>query len=261
MNFFKISKGKFVECSQNQASFIRVCQDGKYQMVGINAAGVPRASRPLVDTTPKGRIHVFDVQTKTPFSNGETVARPERAERSEKIAVVRERREKQQRTKAGRDVASITKGEKAQNTEQDQSTAATIAEFFNLLEKTEIQVNGGLFSAANESIITLRQLATEVPTKQRVNLRTALRLLVAFKNEAVKSDREKRKETARHERTAKSAERAAAIKTRRDGMAAAKAAKAANAPSVRPSLGYTAKVGFSVSRQLANARNAERAKF
>ena len=227
-------------------------------MIGINAAGVPRASRPLVDTTPKGRIHVFDVQTKTPFSNGETVARPERAA---KIDAVRQRREQQQRTKAGRDVASITKGEKAQNTEQDQSTAATIAEFFNLLEKTEIQVNGGLFSAANESIITLRQLATEVPTKQRVNLRTALRLLVAFKNEAVKSDREKRKETARHERTAKSAERAAAIKTRRDGMAAAKAAKAANAPSVRPSLGYTAKVGFSVSRQLANARNAERAKF
>ena len=261
MNFFKISKGKFVECSQNQASFIRVCQDGKYQMVGINAAGLPRASRPLVDTTPKGRIHVFDVQTKTPFSGGETLPRPERAERSEKIAVVRERREKQQRAKTGGDVASITKGEKAQNTEQDQSTAATIAEFFNLLEKTEIQVNGGLFSAANESIITLRQLATEVPTKQRVPLRNALRLLVEFKSQAVKSDREKRKESARHERTAKSAERANDIKTRRDGIAAAKAAKAANAPSVRPALAYTAHTGFSVARQLADARNVERAKF
>lgn len=256
MNFFKISKGKFVACPQNQASFIRVCQDGKYQMVGINAAGTPRIGRPLVDDTPKGRIHVFDVQDKTPLTNALPV--PERAA---KIDAVRQRREQQQRTKAGRDVASITKGEKAQNTEQDQSTAATIAEFFASIEKVENLINGGLFSAANEGIAELRVLATSVPNKQRTPLRNALRLLVEFKNQAVKSDREKRKETARHERTAKSAERANAIKTRRDGIAAAKAAKAANAPSVRPSLGYTAKVGFSVSRQLANARNAERAKF
>lgn len=258
MNFFKISKGKFVACPQNQASFIRVCQDGKYQMVGINAAGTPRIGRPLVDDTPKGRIHVFDVQDKTPFSNGETAARPERAA---KIDAVRQRREQQQRTKAGGNVGQITKGEKHQSSEKEQSTAATIAEFFNLLEKTEIQVNGGLFAAANESIITLRQLATEVPTKQRVPLRNALRLLVEFKSQAVKSDREKRKESARHERTAKSAERANDIKTRRDGIAAAKAAKAANAPSVRPALAYTAHTGFSVARQLADARNVERAKF
>lgn len=260
MNFFKISKGKFVECSQNQASFIRVCQDGKYQMVGINAAGLPRASRPLVDTTPKGRIHVFDVSDKTPFSGGETLPRPERAERSEKIAVVRERREKQQRAKTGGNGSTITKGEKAQ-TEQEQNTAATIAKFFAMIETTENQINSGLFAAANESIAELRQMAGEVPAKQRVNLRNALRLLVEFKSQAVKSDREKRKESARHERTAKSAERANDIKTRRDGIAAAKAAKAANAPSVRPALAYTAHTGFSVARQLANARNTERAKF
>lgn len=258
MNFFKISKGKFVECSQNQASFMRVTQDGKAQMVSINTAGLPRSARPLVDATPKGRVHVFDVNTKTPFSNGETVTRPERAA---KIDAVRQRREQQQRTKAGGNVGQITKGEKHQSSEKEQSTAATIAEFFTLVEKVENLINGGLFSAANEGIAELRVLATSVPNKQRTPLRNALRLLVEFKNQAVKSDREKRKETARHERTAKSAERANAIKTRRDGIAAAKAAKAANAPSVRPSLGYTAKVGFSVSRQLANARNAERAKF
>lgn len=253
MEFFRISKGKFVPCSQNQAAFIRNTQG---EMVGINAAGAPRIGRPLLDTTPKGRVHVFDIADKTPFSAGTTVARPERAT---KIAEVRERREQQQRVKAGGN-ASITKGEKAP-TEQEQNTAATIAKFFALIETTENQVNSGLLSAANESIAELRQMAGDVPTKQRANLRNALRLLVAFKGEAVKSDREKRKETAKHERTAKSAERANAIKTRRDGIAAAKAAKAANAPSVRPSLGYTAHTGFSVSRQLADARNRERAKF
>lgn len=257
MEFFKIQKGKFVQCPQHQASFKRVTQDGKTQMVGVNPAGLPRSARPLVDTTPKGRIHVFDVQTKTPFSSGETVARPERAA---KIDAARER----QRIKKGDGVPSIAKGVKSTSPEKEQNNtnaAATIAEFFNLLEKAETQVNSGLFSAANESIIALRQLANEVPTKQRVNLRNALRLLVAFKNEAVKSDREKRKETARHERTAKSAERAAAIKNRRDGMAAARANKEANAKTVRPSLAYTAHTGFSVSRQLADARNRERARF
>ena len=261
MEFFKIVKGKFTACAQNQASFMRVTQDGKAQMVSINTAGMPRSARPLMDETPKGRIHVFDVTDKTPFSGAITVSRPERAE---KIAVVRERRETEKRAKTVGNGPSIAKGGKA-STENSDTTAATIAatvaQFFILVEKTETQINSGLFSAANESIAELRQMAGEVPTKQRTPLRNALRLLVEFKNQAVKSDREKRKETVRQERTAKSAERAAAIRTRRDGIAAAKAAKVANAPSVRPSLGYTAKVGFSVSRQLADARNRERAKF
>ena len=255
MEFFRISKGKFVQCNQYNAQFVR---NAAGEMVGLNAVGVPRASRPLMDTTPKGRVHVFDVQTKTPFSSGETVARPERAA---KIDAVRERREQQQRTKAGAIVDHITKGEKSTTTEPNSNAAATIAEFFALLEKTEMQVNSGLFSAANEGIAELRALATSVPNKQRTPLRNALRLLVEFKNQAVKSDREKRKETARHERTAKSAERAAAIKSRRDGIAMAKANKEANAKTVRPSLAYTAHTGFSVSRQLADARNRERARF
>lgn len=255
--FFKIKNGKFVPCEQGTATFVRVLRDGgNHEMVARATAGMPRSARPLVDTTPKGRIHVFDVQTKTPFSSGETVARPERAA---KIDAVRQKREQQHRNKAGGNGPSITKGGKA-STENSDTTAATIAQFFTLLEKTEEQINSGLFSAANESILELRQMAGEVPTRQRAPFRNALRLLIAFKNEAVKSDREKRKK-ARHERTAKSAERANAIKTRRDGIAAAKAAKAANAPSVRPSLGYTAKVGFSVSRQLADARNRERGRF
>jgi hypothetical protein len=252
MEFFRISKGKFVPCNQYNAQFVRNVAG---EMVGLNVAGAPHASRPLVDTTPKGRIHVFDVNDKAPFSSGETVARPERAA---KIDVVRQRRE--QRVKTGGNVP-ITKGGNVATTEQEQNTASTIAQFFALIEKAEMQVNSGLFSAANESIVTLRQLANEVPTKQRANLRNALRLLVAFKNEAVKSDREKRKETVRQERTAKSAERAAAIKSRRDGIAMAKANKEANAKTVRPSLAYTAHTGFSVSRQLADARNRERARF
>lgn len=258
MNFFRISKGKFVACSQNQAQFIR---NSAGEMVGINAAGTPRPARPLMDDTPKGRIHVFDVTDKAPFSGAITVARPERAE---KIDKVRERRETEKRAKTVGNGPSITKGEKGTTANSDTNAAtiaATIAKFFALIETTENQLNSGLFSAANENIKELRLLAGEVPTKQRTPLRNALRLLVEFKNQAVKSDREKRKETARHERTAKSAERANAIKTRRDGIAAAKAAKAANAPSVRPALGYTAHTGFSVSRQLADARNRERAKF
>jgi len=258
MEFFKISKGKFIPCNQHQASFMRVTQDGKAQMVSINTAGLPRMSRPLMDDTPKGRVHVFDVQTKTPFSSGETVARPERAA---KIDAVRERREQQQRTKAGGNVGQITKGEKHQSSEKEQSTAATIAEFFTLVEKVENLINGGLFSAVNEGIAELRDLANGVPNKQRTPLRNALRLLVEFKNQAVKSDREKRKETARHERTSKSAERANAIKTRRDGIAAAKANKEANAVGRGPAPFYTAKTGQAVARQLADARNRERAKF
>lgn len=253
MEFFRISKGKFVPCSQNQAAFIRNTQG---EMVGINAAGAPRIGRPLLDTTPKGRVHVFDIADKTPFSAGTTVARPERAA---KIAEVRERREQQRRVKAGGNVPSITKGEKAVAANSD-TNAATVAQFFILVEKTEMQVNSGLFSAANEGIAELRALATSVPNKQRTPLRNALRLLVEFKNQAVKSDRERRKEVARHERTAKSAERAAAIKTRRDGMAASKANKEANAQKVRPSLAYTAHTGFAVLRQLADARNRERAR-
>jgi len=258
MEFFKIVKGKFTACAQNQASFMRVTQDGKAQMVSINTAGLPRMSRPLMDDTPKGRVHVFDVQTKTPFSSGETVARPERAA---KIDAVRQKREQQQRTKAGGNVGQITKGEKHQSSEKEQSTAATIAEFFDLLAKVENMVKGGMFSAANEGIAEVRALATSVPNKQRTPLRNALRLLVEFKNQAVKSDREKRKETARHERTAKSAERANAIKTRRDGIAAAKANKAANTVGRGPAPFYTAKTGQAVARQLADARNRERAKF
>lgn len=261
MNFFRISKGKFVACSQDDATFVRVIRDGKAEMVAKATAGMPRIGRPLMDTTPKGRVHVFDTSDKTPFSGAITVARPERAE---KIAVVRERRETAKRAKTVGNGPSITKGGKA-STENSDTTAAniaaTIAAFFILVEKTETQINSGLFSAANESILELRQMAGEVPTKQRANLRNTLRLLVAFKNEAVKSDREKRKETARHERTAKSAERAAAIKSRRDGIAAAKANKEANTKSVKPSLAYTAHTGFSVARQLADARNRERAKF
>lgn len=253
MEFFRISKGKFVPCSQNQAAFIRNSQG---EMVARTTAGMPRSARPLLDTTPKGRVHVFDIADKTPFSAGTTVARPERAE---KIAVVRERREQQQRTKAGGNVASITKGEKA--AANSDTNAATVAQFFILVEKTETQINSGLFSAATESIAELRQMAGDVPNKQRASLRNALRLLVAFKGEAVKSDREKRRETIREQKTAKSAERAADIRLRRDGITAAKATKAANAPMVRPSLAYTAHTGFAVSRQLADARNRERAKF
>lgn len=255
MEFFKIKSGKFVPCSQDVATFVRVLRNGNHEMIARTTAGMPRSARPLLDTRPKGRVHVFDIADKTPFSTGTTVARPERAA---KIAAVRARREAQ-RAKAG----GITKGEKAAAANSDTNaatTAATIAEFFTLVEKVENLINGGLFSAANEALAELRALATSVPNKQRTPLRNALRLLVSYKSEAVKSDREKRKETARHERTAKSAERAHTIKTRRDGIAAAKAAKVANAPSVRPSLGYTAKVGFCVSRQLADARNRERAK-
>lgn len=255
MQFFKISKGKFIPCNQNQAQFVR---NAAGEMVSINTAGLPRMSRPLMDDTPKGRVHVFDVQTKTPFSSGETVARPERAA---KIDAVRQKREQQHRTKAGGNVGQITKGEKAAPTEREQSTAATIADFFDLLAKVENMVKGGLFSAVNEGIAELRALATSVPNKQRTPLRNALRLLVEFKNQAVKSDREKRKETARHERTAKSAERANAIKTRRDGIAAAKANKEANAVGRGPAPFYTAKTGQAVARQLADARNRERAKF
>ncbi len=85
MQFFKISKGKFIPCNQNQAQFVR---NAAGEMVSINTAGLPRMSRPLMDDTPKGRVHVFDVQTKTPFSSGETVARPERAA---KIDAVRQK--------------------------------------------------------------------------------------------------------------------------------------------------------------------------
>lgn len=254
MDFFKIVKGKFVPCQQIHARFVR---NTAGEMVGLNAAGVSRAARPLMDTTPKGRVHVFDVADKTPFSSAATIPRPERAE---KIAVVRERREQQQRTKAGANVDHITKGGKSTTTEPNSNAAATIAEFFVLLEKAETQINSGLFSTANESISALRQLANEVPAKQRVNLRNALRLLVEFKNQAVKSDREKRKEVARHEKTAKTAERADAIKKRRAGIAAHKANKEANAQAVRPSLAYTAHTGFSVARQLAQRRNEERAR-
>ena len=257
MEFFKIKSGKFVPCSQDAATFVRVLRNGNHEMVARTTAGMPRSARPLVDATPKGRVHVFDVQTKTPFSSGETVARPERAT---KIAEVRERREQQQRVKAGGNGPSITKGGKA-STENSDTTAATIAEFFTTVEKVENLINGGLFSAANEALAELRALATSVPNKQRTPLRNALRLLVEFKNQAVKSDREKRKETARHERTSKSAERAHTIKTRRDGIAMAKANKEVNAKTVRPSLAYTAHTGFSVSRQLADARNRERARF
>lgn len=260
MEFFKLSKGKFVPCSQDASTFVRVLRNGRHEMVARTTAGMPRSARPLMDETPKGRIHVFDVTDKAPFSGAITVSRPERAE---KIAVVRERRETEKRAKTVGNGPSITKGEKAAaNSDTNAATiVATIAQFFTLLEKTEEQINSGLFSAANESILELRQMAGDVPNKQRTPLRNALRLLVEFKNQAVKSDREKRKETARHERTAKSAERANAIKTRRDGIAAAKANKEANAKTVRPSLAYTAHTGFSVSRQLADARNRERAKF
>lgn len=258
MEFFKIKNGKFVPCSQDAATFVRVLRNGNHEMVARTTAGMPRSARPLMDETPKGRIHVFDVTDKAPFSGAITVARPERAT---KIDAVRQKREQQHRTKAGGNVGQITKGEKHQSSEKEQSTAATIAEFFTLVENVENLINGGLFSAANESIAELRTLATSVPNKQRAPLRNALRLLVAFKGEAVKSDREKRKETARHERTAKSAERANAIKTRRDGIAMAKANKEVNAKTVRPSLAYTAHMGFSVSRQLADARNRERARF
>ena len=264
MNFFRISKGKFVPCNKNQAQFVR---NSAGEMVGLNAAGLPRMSRPLVDTTPSGAIHVFDVRDKNPFSGALTTgANPERAA---KITVVREARERQQRqtkTKVG-GIASITKGGKTP-TEQEQSTAATaatVAEFFNMLEKIEQQVKGGMFSAANEGIAELRCMATSVPPKQRTPLRNALKLLVTFKNEAVKSDREKRRETVRHERTAKTAERAAAIKSRRDGIAAAKANKEANkeanAVGRGPAPFYTAKTGQSVARQLAERRNEERARF
>lgn len=248
MEFFRISKGKFIPCNQNNAQFVRNVAG---EMVGLNAVGVPRASRPLMDTTPKGRVHVFDVSDKTPFSGAITVARPERAA---KIDAAREH----QRTKAGANVDHITKG--AATTTTADTTAATIAEFFTLLEKTETQVNSGLFSAANEGIINLRTLTASVPNKQRAPLRNALRLLVLYKNEAVKSDREKRKEVARHERTAKTAERAENMKKRRDGIAASKANKIANGQAVRPALGYTAHTGFSVARQLAQRRNEERAR-
>ena len=258
MQFYRISKGKFVPCSQNQAQFVR---NSAGEMVGLNAAGLPRMSRPLMDTTPSGAIHVFDVRDRTPFSASVTTgANPERAA---KIDAVRERREAAQRVKrVDGGLPPINKGEKAAPTEREQSTAATIGEFFTLLEKIEQQVNGGLFSAANEGIASLRVLATSVPNKERTPLRNALRLLVTFKNEAVKSDREKRRETVRHERTAKTQERAAAIKTRRDGIAAAKANKEANAKkSGGPAPFYTAKTGYAVARQLADARNLERARF
>ncbi len=255
MQFYRISKGKFVPCNQNQAQFVR---NAAGEMVGLNAAGLPRMSRPLADDAPKGRVHVFDVNDKTPFSSAATVTRPERAA---KIDAVRERREQQQRTKAGANVDHIAKGEKSTTTEPNSNAAATIAEFFALLEKTEMQVNSGLFNAANEGIASLRALATSVPNKQRAPLRNALRLLVLYKSEAVKSDREKRKETARHERTAKSAERADAIKKRRDGIAAAKANKAANTFGRGPAPFYTAKTGQAVARQLAERRNLERARL
>lgn len=262
MEFFKIVKGKFTACAQNQASFMRVTQDGKAQMVSINTAGLPRSARPLMDETPKGRIHVFDVTDKAPFSGAITVARPERAE---KIAVVRERREAQ-RAKTVGNGPSITKGatkatKAVVQEEQNATIAATIADFFDLLAKVENMVKGGMFSAANEGLAELRDLANSVPNKQRTPLRNALRLLVAFKSESIKSDREKRRETVRHERTAKSAERAATIKTRRDGIAAAKANKAANTVGRGPAPFYTAKTGQAVARQLADARNRERAKF
>lgn len=256
MEFFKIVKGKFTACAQNQASFMRV--DGKAQMVSINTAGLPRSARPLMDETPKGRIHVFDVTDKAPFSGAITVARPERAE---KIAVVRERREAQ-RAKTVGNGPSITKGAtKATKAVVQEEQNATIADFFDLLAKVENMVKGGMFSAANEGLAELRDLANSVPNKQRTPLRNALRLLVAFKSESIKSDREKRRETVRHERTAKSAERAATIKTRRDGIAAAKANKAANTVGRGPAPFYTAKTGQAVARQLADARNRERAKF
>lgn len=257
MNFFRISKGKFVPCSQNQAQFIR---NAAGEMVGLNAAGLPRMSRPLVDNTPSGAIHVFDVRHKNPFSEQATIPRTERAA---KIDVVRQRRE--QRVKTGDGFHAITKGDKAAKAakaeENAQSITTTIADFFELLAKVENMVKSGLFSAANEGIASLRVLATSVPNKERTPLRNALRLLVTFKNEAVKSDREKRRETVRHERTAKSAERAATIKTRRDGIAAAKANKAANAVGRGPAGFYTAKTGQAVARQLAAQRNQERARF
>lgn len=256
MQFFKISKGKFIPCNQNQAQFVR---NAAGEMVSINTAGLPRMSRPLMDDTPSGAIHVFDVRGRTPFSEALTTgANPERAA---KIDAVRQKREQQHRTKAGGNVGQITKGEKHQSSEKEQSTAATIADFFDLLAKVENMVKGGLFSAANEGIAELRALAASIPTKQRVPLRKALRLVVSFKNEAVKSDREKRRETARHERTAKSAERAATIKTRRAGIAAAKANKAANTVGRGPAPFYTAKTGQAVARELAERRNLERAKF
>jgi hypothetical protein len=261
MQFYRISKGKFVPCNQNQAQFVR---NSAGEMVGLNAAGLPRMSRPLMDDTPKGRVHVFDVTDRAPFSASiATGANPERAT---KIDAVRERRESTQRVKMGGGLSSITKGatkatKAVVQEEQNATIAATIAEFFALLEKTEMQVNSGLFNAANEGIAELRDLANSVPTKQREPLRKALRLLVTFKNEAVKSDREKRRETARHERTAKSAERAATIRTRRDGIAAAKANKAANTVGRGPAPFYTAKTGQAVARQLAERRNLERARF
>ena len=256
MNFYRISKGKFVPCNKNQAQFVR---NTAGEMVGLNAAGLPRMSRPLVDDAPKGRVHVFDVRDRTPLSNATTTARPDRAT---KIEVARARQERQRKAEVIDGGLSITKGEKSTTTEPNSNAAATIAEFFNLLEKIEQQVNGGLFSAANEGITDLRVLATSVPNKERAPLRNALRLLVAFKNESVKSDREKRRETVRHERTAKTQERAAAIKTRRDGIAAAKANKEANAKkSGGPAPFYTAKTGYAVARQLAARRNEERARF
>lgn len=261
MNFYRISKGKFVPCTQNNAQFIR---NSVGEMVGLNAAGLPRMSRPLMDTTPSGAIHVFDVRDRTPFS--EPLTTGANTERIKKIAVVRERREYTQRVKRPDGLASITKGAKtakdAAQEEQNTGVAAAISEFFDLIAKVENMVKGAMFSAANEGITDLRVLATSVPNKERAPLRNALRLLVTFKNEAVKSDREKRRETVRHERTAKTQERAAAIKTRRDGIAAAKANKEANAKkSGGPAPFYTAKTGYAVARQLADARNLERARF
>ncbi len=256
MQFYRISKGKFVPCNQNQAQFVR---NAAGEMVGLNAAGLPRMSRPLADDTPKGRVHVFDVTDRAPFSASiATGANPERAA---KIDTVRQKREQQHRTKAGGNVGQITKGEKHQSSEKEQSTAATIAEFFDLLAKVENMVKGGMFSAANEGIAELRQLAASVPTKQRVTMRNALRLLVTFKNETVKSDREKRREMARHERTARTAERAAAIRSRRDGIRTALANKAANTVGRGPAPFYTAKTGQAVARQLAAQRNRERATY
>ena len=253
MQFYRISKGKFVPCSQNQAQFVR---NSAGEMVGLNAAGLPRMSRPLVDNTPSGAVHVFDVRHKNPFSEQATIPRTERAA---KIDAVRQRRE--QRVKTGDGLHAITKAAKAAKAEENaQSITTTIADFFELLAKTENMVKGAMFSAANEGIAELRCLATSVPPKQRTPLRNALRLLVTFKNESVKSDREKRRETVRHERTAKSAERAATIKTRRDGIAAAKANKAANAVGRGPAPFYTAKTGQAVARQLAQRRNEERAR-